>query len=281
MPEPESERLVFSPVKALLHVVIVLFLLVALGRGLAMIDSVPNPQRMGDAGIIELACAFALALVASFGLQTGRRFLLFGGLAGILVLMGLQVHSFLTLALDKKFTPEPLTAEEKRRPETQIIDDKARLCHDALGFSLPHPGGFEPQTDLEDELNARFSKENPNLGQWAYANPETGEAVLILVAKGVGQTEESFRGFARGMRGTWDQDPDIDVRDENLSWSGGQGEYNVSTSIKDKGQMDMRCLSRTGPDAASSLVVCAETVTGGGDPLGSLRKGLRLTSCGA
>jgi hypothetical protein len=277
----ESESPVFSPVKALLHVMVVLFLLVALGRGLAMIDSVPNPQKAGDAGMAELAGAFALALVASFGLQTGRRFLLFGGLAGILVLVGLQVHAFLTVALDKKFTPEPLTAEEKRRPEMQIIDDKARLCHDALGFSLPHPSGFEPQTALEDELNAKFAKEYPNLGQWAYANTETGEAVLILVAKGVGQTEESFRGFARGMRNTWDQNPEIDVQKEDLSWSGGQGEYSVSTSIKDKGQMDMRCLSRTGPDEASALVVCAETVTGDGDPLGSLRRGLRLTSCGA
>src|SRR5581483_10192263 len=165
--------------------------------------------------------------------------------------------------------------------EMLIIDDKARLCHDALGFSLPHPSGFEPQTALEDELNARFSKENPNLGQWAYANSETGEGVLILVAKGVGQTEESFRGFAKGMRSTWDQNPEIDVRDEDFSWSEGQGEYNVSTSIKDKAQMDMRCLSRTGADEGSSLVVCAETVAGDGDPLSSLRKGLRLTSCGA
>jgi hypothetical protein len=277
----ESESPVFSPVKALLHVMVVLFLLVALGRVLAMVDSVPNPQRVGDAGIAELAGAFALALVASFGLQTGRRFLLFGGLAGILVLVGIQVHSFLTLALDKKFTPEPLTAEEKRRPEMLIIDDKARLCHDSLGFSLPHPSGFEPQTALEDELNAKFAKENPNLGQWAYVSSETGEAVLILVAKGVGQTEESFRGFAKGIRSTWDQDSEIEVHDEDLSWSGGRGEYNVSTSVKDKAQMDMRCLSRTGADEASALVVCTETVAGDGDPLSGVRKGLRLTSCGA
>jgi hypothetical protein len=280
MPEPESERPAFSPAKALLHVIIVLFLLVALGRVFARIDAFPNPERVGDAGVVELLWAFALALVASFGLQTGRRFLLFGGLAGILVLVGLQVHAFLTLALDKKFTPEPLTAEEKRRPEMLIIDDKARLCHDALGFSLPHPSGFEPQTALEDELNAQFSKENPNIGQWAYADPETGEAVLILVAKGVGQTEESFRGFAKGMRSSWDQNPEIEIRDEDFSWSGGQGEYNVSTSIKDA-RMALRCLSRTGADEAGSLVVCAETVAQEGDPLSGTRKGLRLTSCGA
>jgi hypothetical protein len=280
MSEPGSESLVFSPAKALLHVMIVLFLLVALGRVFARIDAFPNPGHAGDAGVAELLWGFGLALVASFGLQTGRRLLLFGGLAGLLVLVGLQVHAFLTLALDKKFTPEPLTAEEKRRPEMLIIDDRARLCHDALGFSLPHPSGFEPQTALEDELNAKFSKENPNLGQWAYVNSETGEAVLILVAKGVGKTEESFRGFAKGMRGSWDQNPEISINDEGFSWSEGQGEYNVSTSIKEA-QMDLRCLSRAGAEEASSMVVCAETVAGDRSSLSGVRKGLRLSSCGA
>jgi hypothetical protein len=279
MSEPGSES-VFSPAKALLHIMIVVFLLVALGRVFARIDAFPNPEHAGDAGVVELLWAFGLSLLASFGLQTGRRFLFFGGLAGILVLVGLQVHAFLTLALDQKLTPEPLTAEEKRRPEMQIIDDRARLCHDALGFSLPHPSGFEPQTALEDELSSKFSKENPNLGQWAYASSESGEVVLILVAKGVGKTEKSFRAFSKGIRGSWEDNPEITVKDEDFSWFEGGGEYNVSTSIKEA-RMDLRCLSRPGAEERDSLVVCAETVTGEGDSLGSVRKGLRLTSCGA
>jgi hypothetical protein len=281
MPEPESPTPTFGWGKALLHVMIVVFLLVALGRIFSRIDEFPNPDRVGDAGVRELLLAVAFAVVGSYGLQTRQWFLLAGGIIAILVLVGLQVHAFLTLALDKSFTPAPLTLAEKRRPETLIIDDKARICHDALAFSLPHPSGFEPLIDLEDRLNKKMAKENPNLGQWAYANSETGEEFLILVAKDVGQTEQSFRAFAKGIRSTWENDPDIDIRDESFQWSEGKGEYDVKTVVKDKAEMGMRCLSRTGEGEAAALVVCAETVGAEGDSLSSVRRGLHLTSCGA
>jgi hypothetical protein len=281
MYETESPKPTFGWGKALLHVMIVVFLLVALGRIFAMLDEFPNPDRIGDAGLREILLAVAFAVVGSYGLQTRQWFLLGGGIAAILVLVGLQVHAFLTFALDKSFTPAPLTLAEKRRPETLIIDDKARICHDALGFSLPHPDGFEPQIDLEDRLNKKLAKDNPNLGQWAYANSETGEAVLLIVAKDVGQTEQSFRAFAKGIRSNWENDPEIDIRDEDFKWKEGQGEYDVMTLVKDKAEMGLRCLSRAGEGEASAVVVCAETVSGEGDSLSSVRKGLHLTSCGA
>ena len=69
----------FSLGKALLHAVIVTFLFVAIGRVFAMVDAFPNPDRIGEAGILVLCGVFAVTLAASFGLQSGRAWLLFGG----------------------------------------------------------------------------------------------------------------------------------------------------------------------------------------------------------
>lgn len=271
----------FSLGKALLHAVIVTFLFVAIGRIFVMIDAFPNPDRVGEASVLVLCGVFVASLVASFGLQNGQTWLLFGGLGVLLVLLGLQVHAFLTLVLDKTFTPVPLTAEDRVRPETRIVDDKARLCQNSLGFYLPHPDGFEPLTQLEDKLNGKFSKQNPNLGQWAYANYETREELLLLVAKDVGKTEGSFRAFAKGIKTTAENDPEIEMGDEDFKWADGAGEYNLSANTK-AAQMDLRCLSRAGGGLASTLVVCAETVaTGSGDEdtLRRVRDGLRLLPC--
>ena len=273
----------FSLGKALLHAVIVTFLFVAIGRAFAMADAFPNPDRIGEAGVLALCGVFAVTLAASYGLQSGRAWLLFGGLAVLLVLLGLQVHSFLTLALDKTtFAPAPLTAEERRRPETRIIDDKARICQNSLGFYLPHPDGFRALTRLEDKLNKKFAKENPNLAQWAYANYETGEQILLIAAKDVGQTEGNFRAFARGVKKAAKADPAIELGDEDFKWADGQGEYTLSAVVQGSAQVEMRCLSRAGGGLASTLVVCAETGTANGeneDALEKVRNGLRLLPC--
>jgi hypothetical protein len=246
----------FSLGKALLHAVIVTFLFVAIGRVFAMVEAVPNPNRIGEAGVLALCGVFVVTLAASYGLQSGKAWLLFGGLAVLLVLLGLQVHSFLTLALDKTtFAPAPLTAEEKRRPETRIVEDK---------------------------LNKKLAKENPNLTQFAYANYETGEQILLIVARDVGKTEGSFRAFAKGVRSAASNDPTIELGDEDFKWADGQGEYTLSAVVNDSAQVEMRCLSRAGGGLASTLVVCAETGTVNGeneDALEKVRNGLRLLPC--
>ncbi len=266
--------------KALLHAVVVVFLFAVVGRAFTLIDAFPNPDRVGEAGTVALCTAFVVAVAASAGLQSGRTWLLIGGLVVLLALLGLQVHAFLTLVLTKSFTPAPLTAEDRKRPETRIVDDKARLCQNSLGFYLPHPDGFQPLTTLEDKLNGKFAKQNPNLGQWAYANYETRDELLLLVAKDVGKTEGSFRAFARGIKGVAAKDPEITLGDEDFKWADGAGEYTLAASTSSV-QMDMRCLSRAGGGLASTLVVCAETVTGGedDDALKRVREGLRLLPC--
>jgi hypothetical protein len=273
----------FSWGKALLHAVVVTFLFVALGRIFAMIDALPNPNRIGEAGVLALCGVFAVSLLASFGLQSGKPWLLFTGLGVLVVLLGIQVHAFLTLVLDKTtFATAPLTAEERVRPETRIVDDKARLCQNSLGFYLPHPDGFRSLTQLEDKLNRKFAKENPNIGQWAYVNYETGEQILLLIAKDVGKTEGSFRGFAKGVRSVSEKDPDVELGEESFKWADGQGEYNLSAVVQKSTQVDMRCLSRAGGGLASTLVVCAETVAADGgdeDALEKVRNGLRLLPC--
>lgn len=280
---PHVSTPTFSWGKALLHALIVTFLFVAIGQGFSMIEAVPNPGRAGEASVLRLVLVFGIALAASFGLQTGRAWLLFPGVCALLVLLGLQVHAFLTVALDQTtFEPAPLTADERRRPETRIVDDKARICQNALGFYLPYPSDFQPLTQLEDKLNRKLKKENPNIGQWAYANYETGEQLLIITAKDVGKTEANFRAFVRGVRSAAKDDPTVELGEDDLKWSDGQGEYTLSAVVQGTVQVDMRCLSRPGGGLASTLVVCAETATqseGNEDALEKVRNGLHLLPC--
>jgi hypothetical protein len=284
LPHPARKGALMSDVswgKALLHAVIVVFLFVAIGRAFAMIEAVPNPDRIGEAKVLALCAAFVVAVAASAGLQSGQTWLLVGGVIVLVALLGLQVHAFLTLALEKSFTTSPLTAEDRKRPETRIYDHKARLCQNSLGFYLPHPDGFEPLTTLDDKLNGKFAKQNPNIGEWAYANFETNDQILLLVAKDVGKTEESFRAFTRGIRGVSEKDSQVALGDETFKWADGAGEYNLAASTG-SAQMEMRCLSRAGGGLASTVVVCAQTVTGGSedeDLLRRVRDGLRLVPC--
>lgn len=280
----------FSVGKALLHVVLAVVLFIAVGVLFAVVTQTRDAHALGEAAGKTLLWVVLAAFAASWAFQTekGLLGLLFTGV--ILLIVCFQIADFVKInktqgtgtagagAADENLPFEELTAEEKRRPETIITNDRARLCQPALGFSVPQPTGFSPAPALETQLASGLKEyKDVNLGQWAFENSDTGLRIVIQAAKGIGKNESNFRAFTKGLRKGVEKTEGVRVDSENVDWTDGRGDYEMSAQVNGNGII-LHCVSRGGDD---SLTVCVTTPTGGGDPLQSQRNGIRLSPCSA
>jgi hypothetical protein len=281
----------FSVGKALLHVVLAVVLFIAVGVLFAVVTQARDAHALGEAAGKTLLWVVLVAFAASWAFQTGK------GLIGvvlsgvILLIVFFQIADFIKInktqgtgteagaaPADENLPFEELTAEEKRRPETIITNDRARLCQPALGFSVPQPTGFSPSPALETQLASGLKEyKDVNLGQWAFENSDTGLRIVIQAAKGIGKNESNFRAFTKGLRKGVEKTRGVRVDSENVDWTDGRGDYEMSAQVNGNG-ITLHCVSRGGDDA---LTVCVTTPTGGGDPLQSQRNGIRLSPCSA
>jgi hypothetical protein len=282
----------FSVGKALLHVVLAVVLFIGVGVAFAVVTQAKDAHALGEAAGRTLLWVVLAAFAASWAFQTEK------GLVGILLsgvillIFCFQIADFMKInkangtgtgagagtAEEENLPFQELTAEERRRPETIIANDRARLCQPALEFSMPQPTGFVPSPELETQLASGLKQfKDVNLGQWAFENGETGQRIVIQAAKGIGTNESNFRAFTRGLRKGVEKTRGVRVDSENVDWSGGRGDYEMSARVNGNG-ITLHCVSRGGDDA---LTVCVTTPTGDGDPLQSQRNGIRLTPCNA
>jgi len=278
----------FSVGKALLHVVLAVVLFTAVGIAFAVVTQARDAHALGEAAGKTLLWVVLAAFAASWAFQTGK------GLIGIvlagviLLIVCFQIADFVKINKthgtgpaaegEAELSIAPMTIEERRRPETIITNDRARLCQSALGFSLPQPTGFSPSPELESKLDAAIKNlKEKNLGQWAFANGDTGQVLVIQVAKGIGNDESNFRSFTMGLRKGVEKTRGTRVQSENVDWTGDHGVYEMSAQVNGNG-VALRCVSR-GSD--SPLTVCVMTPTADGDPLENLRNGIRLSPCSA
>lgn len=286
----------FSVGKALLHVVAAVVLFIAVGVVFAVATQSRDAHALGEAAGKTLLWVVLAAFAASWAFQTGKGLLgiLFAGV--LLLVLCFQVADFIKInktrgtgtgasaetaeAGEEELPFQELTAEEKRRPETIIANDRARLCQSALEFSLPQPTGFSPAPALESQLASGLREyKDVNLGQWAFENGDTGQRIVIQAAKGIGTNESNFRAFTKGLRKGIEKTQGVRVESENVDWTGGRGEYEMSAQVNGNGVV-LHCVSRGG-DGGRALTVCVTTPSGGGDPLQSQRNGIRLSPCSA
>jgi hypothetical protein len=83
----------------------------------------------------------------------------------------------------------PLTEAEA----TEIQRSNGRLCQDAVGFHLDDPGPeFNPRSDLGDN--------GGNMRMWVWESNRTGERLVIVAIKAMGEMPEGFREWAKGNR---------------------------------------------------------------------------------
>ena len=278
----------FSVGKALLHVLLAVAIFFVLGVAFAVVTHSKDSYAIGEALGRSLLWVVVGAFAASWAFQTEKPMI---GiiLSGVLLLLfSFQIADFLRIHKGhggaggaeegSEEEIEALTAAERRRPETIIANDRARLCQPALEFSVPQPTGFNPAPALEAQLAANLKNyKEKNLGQWAFENSDTGQRLIIQVAKGVGKRESTFRAFTKGLRQGVEKTQGTEVESENVDWSGGRGEYEMKARVNGNA-IALRCISR---GADNALTVCVMTPTGGGDPLASQRTGIRLTPCSA
>jgi len=283
----------FSVGKALLHVILAVALFILVGVAFAVVTQSQDSHALGEAAGRTLLWVVLAAFAASWAFQTEK------GLVGILLcgvlllVFCFQIADFMKInkasvagtgaeaaTAEEDLPFEELNAEERRRPETIIANDRARLCQPALGFSVPQPTGFVPSPELETQLASGLKQyKDVNLGQWAFENGDTGQRLVIQAAKGIGKTESNFRAFTKGLRKGVEKTRGVQVDSENVDWTGGRGEYEMSARVNGNG-ITLHCVSRGG-EGGPSLTVCVTTPSGNGDSLASHRNGIRLSPCSA
>jgi hypothetical protein len=273
MSKPEHD---FFLGKALLHGLVAMIVFVGLGMAFAGAGAFgENPEKLAEAAGRQSGWAFLLALVASYGYQTGKRLL--GNLMLFLVagLFVFQLYTFVHVARSRTDVDTPFTAAEGLRPA--LAGSGGRLCQPVLALSFPAPGGgFAPSEALERQLDPKLH--GVNLAQWIWEDPNTGERLILQVARGAGRDESTFRNFSAGVKKGIAKNATI--LEEDLRWSEGYGELNLSSFVG-AAQLNTRCLGRGPEDDAPSIAACVQTITSSGKGLQQVRKGLSLGPCGA
>lgn len=255
-----------SIARALLHALLTAAVVFALGFGLHVLVLGGGPQSSGEAVARYALVAALLALLWSVGTQLGNAPLsAVGGLGILAVLLLLLLAPFL-------FTAR-FSAAERAVPFS--VDD-GRLCQPALDVVFPRPGnGIRLDRDPPDELRVAAGR---SVYRWYYRDPGDGEAIVFLVSKLGGDSEESFTDFVRGLERRLDGGTTADRR---LRWRGGAGSYRYGWSGDGGAAHDLLCrASGERPRGRRPLVACLLTIAADHQILDPVRRGLAFEECG-
>ena len=264
-----------SFVKGVLHGAAVIAVFMLVGMAFAATGAFGDQaDKTGETAGKQLVVAFLLALVASYGFQTGKKVL--GGvmLGLVALLLGYQIVFFTRVARNVE-DATPMTAAERKFPESE--EDHPRICQPALGFSFPNPpGSFGNYSGLDPAHEPKLSA---NVSRWVWTSPGKGERIVVHAIKGIGRTEDGFRSFTAGVKKGLAEDGGASMTGDRLLWTDGHGEFNVSGRFPNGTRLQMRCLSRAPTDLRSPLTVCLQTFTGAESDLQEVEAGLELAPC--
>jgi len=270
----------FSLVKGAFHGVGVIAVFMLVGMAFAATGAFGNQaDRTAEIAGQQIFVAFLLAIVASYGFQTGKKVL--GGvmLGLVALLLSYQVFFFSRVARDVA-DATPMTEAEKKNPENpESEEDHPRLCQAALGFSFPSPPdafGFYDSSQLGPHHEPRLPA---NVSRWVLSIPGKGERIVVQAIKGIGRTEGGFRAFTTGLKQGLEEDGGASMTGDRLLWTDGRGEFSVSGRFTNGTRLQMRCLSRGPAGSQSPLTICIQTFTGAESDLQEVETGLELAPC--
>lgn len=177
-------------------------------------------------------------------------------------------------SFDSSLVLAKFTDAEKQHLTLQGAEAK----HSDFGFTVPLPSDqFQFNGDLQKQANQEF--EQRGIGgtnyAWVLSEPKRGEAVILIVTKGVGNSEDALRGLGHGMN-TGSAKSGGRVIDDTMEWTPQAHEYRFATTQQGM-YVRARCVSSmtTGP---SSYILCVETVSANPNGLDETRAGVRLAS---
>src|ERR1043165_4080662 len=76
-----------------------------------------------------------------------------------------------------------------------LVVDGAAVTHSDFGFTVPLPStDFEFNADLQKQANQEFEQRGIGSANyaWVLSNQSRGEAIIVIVTKGVGNSEAAF-----------------------------------------------------------------------------------------
>lgn len=250
----------FSWGKAVLHALAPVVLMAAAGLVAAIAELVPSAAAAGELVGGAAFFLFPAGFAASWLFQTGRRGC--GAALAIPIALGVLAVGGGLLAFPwvMRLAAGGLTAAERDFPEIYWAAGGQRYRHPAFGFSLPAPSGrFQEAPALAEQLRAGLAA----IGAWAWAweDASTGERIMLTLVKGPGSEQEDFEDYCRGMTSAVAGEEGVAVRNDEVRWNDGRGDYLLRTVIRGQVHYDTRCIS--GPvDGGDSYVACVMTVAG-------------------
>lgn len=265
----------FSWKKGFLHSVAVcaVFMLVggifaAAGAFGEQIDSV------GEAAGQQLALAFLLAFVASYGFQTEKR-ALGQVMLGLVVLLLIYHVYFFVRTTHNIADSRPMTAAERELPARE--GSRPRLCQSALGFSFPDPAGNFYEPAPKPLLPA-------NVSQWQWMVPRADERIVVQATKGAGRTEDGFRAFTAELKGGFKYRGAM-LGEGRVVWTNDRGEFTVSGRSPEGDDLAIRCVSLGPAGDRPPLTVCLQIFSLGmrvnnKNDLREVAEGLEAVPCG-
>jgi hypothetical protein len=149
--------------------------------------------------------------------------------------------------------------------------------HSDLGFVVPLPSaGFQSDSQLERRTNEEFAQRGiaRNSAAWVLREPQRKDVVMLIVTKGVGNSQEALRGMARGIKRGMGES--AQVTEDTLEWTPSVHEYRFGAILQGV-YLRTRCLSSPA-NAPASYVLCVQTVSTSPTGLDETRTGTRLAS---
>ena len=241
--------------RALLHAAIVVAALVLVGAIVSAAGLVRSPQRLGE-GLGRFALfAGAVTFGVSRLAQMGRRRLAWALAVGAVSIVAVIVGVLVGLA------PKDLrlTAADRAPLETVVVDDARLLRHPVLGFSVPHPG---PAFEFAPEVARALAGEDigDSIHAWGYLDRATGEALAILLARGL-ETREEIDGFLRGIRASLSR-AEATVEREDIAWEAGHREIRIDIAHPSGMRLAFRVVGARLGSEGTPYVVAAMATTG-------------------
>lgn len=165
---------------------------------------------------------------------------------------------------------------DAEKQDLSIVGSEAR--HADFGFTVPLPSAeFVLNADMQKQANQEFEQRGIGAANyaWVLSEPKRGEAVIVIVTKGVGNSEAALRGLGRGMN-TGAGKSGGQVIEDTMEWSSQAHEYRFATTQQGM-YVRARCVSSMtrGP---SSYILCVETVSANPNGLDETRAGVKLAS---
>jgi hypothetical protein len=148
----------------------------------------------------------------------------------------------------------PLTEDEKQ----YFNLGGGWVRHTFFAFTMPVGNKFSLAPDIQSEMNQQLANV-PGTYAWAIQHENGTEIILVLLMKGVGDEEDGFRAYTRGI------DKGIRPRaarilENEFRWDRQMHEFRHAAELSNGVYLRTRCLT-PGPLRKRPYIVCAQTLS--------------------